>query len=118
MNGSITVTARCELVLESFLALLRQAAILDLDVLGADGAFEHLQRRVVRAGQLLHHDRHVGEVARHLQRVLEGQDRLRRHRRAQRRDIAAARAALEPVDAGPFADVVAVGARRNRTAAP
>ena len=76
---------------------------------GADGAFEHLQRGVMRAGQFLHHDRNVGEIARHLQRFIEGNDRLRRHRSAQRRDIAAARAFLQPVDAGPFADIVAVG---------
>ena len=110
MNGSITVTARCAAVLERRPAHLRQAAMLDLDVVGADRAFEHLQRGVVRAGQFLHHDRNVGEVARHLQR--------RRRRsgspappppRAAPAMLPPRAAALEPVDARPFADVVAVG---------
>ena len=109
MNGSITAIARAVPVFERRIAGLRQPAVLNLDVLRADRAFEHLDRRVVRAGELLHHDRHVRPVARHLQRVVEGKDRLRRHSRAQRRDIAAALAALEAIDARPFADIVAVG---------
>jgi hypothetical protein len=95
--------------LERRIAHLRQPAVLDLDVLRADGAFEHLDRRVVRAGKLLRHDRHVRQVARDLQFVVEAEDRLRRDGRAQRRDVAAATAALQPIDARPFADVVAVG---------
>jgi hypothetical protein len=60
--------------------------------------------------ELLDDDRHVGQVARYLERIVEGHDRLSRHRRPERGDAAVApRAALEPVDAGPFADVVAVG---------
>ena len=63
----------------------------------------------MRAGEFLHHDRHVRHVARRLQPLVERDDRLRRHRGAQRRELAAALAALQPVDARPLADVVAVG---------
>ena len=62
----------------------------------------------MRAGELLNHNRHVGEVARDLQRFIERQDGLRRHSGTQGRDVAGARAAFQPVDARPFADVVAV----------
>ena len=54
----------------------RQPSALDLHVLGTHRALEHLQRRVMRAGKLLHHDRHVGEIARYLQALVEGEDRL------------------------------------------
>src|SRR5207253_9973799 len=57
---------------------LFRSAILDVDVLAADRAFEHLNGRVMRAGEFLHHDRHVCHVARHLQLVVEGQNGLRR----------------------------------------
>ena len=78
-------------------------------MLAAERALEHLQGGEMRAGVLLHRDGHVGEIARHLERRVEGHDRLRRHRRAQRRELAAARAALDPVDRRPFAHIVAVG---------
>ena len=63
----------------------------------------------MRAGELLHHDRHVRQVAWHLELVVEAEDRLRRDGRAQRRDVAAALATLQAIDARPFADIVAVG---------
>jgi len=52
--------------------------------------------------------RYVGEVTWYLQRLVEREDGLCRHGRAQRRDVAAASAALQPIDARPFADVVTV----------
>jgi hypothetical protein len=76
---------------------------------GADRALDHLDRGVVGAGELLHHDRHVGEITRHLELLVEAQDRLCRDRRAQSRDIASAPAAFQPIDACPFTHVVAVG---------
>ena len=57
-------------------ALLRQPAVLDLDMRRADRTLQHLQRRVVGPGELLHDDGHIGEVARHLQARVERQDRL------------------------------------------
>ena len=50
----------------------------------------------------------VGQIARGLQPLVERQDRLRGNRRAQRGDVPAAHAALQAIDARPFADVVAV----------
>jgi hypothetical protein len=44
-----------------------------------------------------------------LELVVEGEDRLGRDGRAQRGDVAAALAALQAIDARPFADIVAVG---------
>jgi len=111
MNGSITAGAMAA-VAQRRPARVGQAALGDCDMLGADGAFQHLQHRVMRAGQLLHQHRHVGEVARHLQLLLEGEDRLRRDRGAQGRDLAGPRAALQPVDARPFADIVGIGLGR------
>ena len=78
-------------------------------MLAPHGALQHLQRRVVRAGELLHDHGNVGQVARGLQFFVESQDRLRSDRGAQRRDVAAALAAFQAVDARPLADVVAVG---------
>src|SRR6185503_1606901 len=52
---------------------------------------------------------HAGKITWDLQRFVEGQDGLRGDRSAQRGDVAGARSALEPVDARPFADVIAVG---------
>src|SRR5215213_3229543 len=63
----------------------------------------------MRARQLLHHNGYISEITRHLQRFIEAQDRLRSYRRAQGRNVAAARTALQSVDARPLADVVAVG---------
>ena len=75
----------------------------------ADRAFEHLDRRVVRTRELLNDDGHIRHIARNLKALFEGEDGLRRDGGAKAGDVAAARAALDPVDAGPFADVVAVG---------
>ena len=95
-------------VLEGLPALLRQSARFDFDVIAADGAFEHLAGGVMRAGPFLSNDRNVEHVARCLQPVVKGQDGLRRDRGSQCRDFAVAFAALQPIDAGPFANVVAV----------
>ena len=96
-------------ILEPLPTLLRQSTRLNVNMLAPNCAFEHLNCRVVGAGQLLNYDRNVEHVARRLQLVIEGQDGLRCDRCAQGRNLAAALAALQPVDARPLADVVAVG---------
>src|SRR5262249_61415408 len=85
-------------------ARLRQAARLNVDMVAANGAFEHLNSRVMRASEFLYHDRNVEHVARRLQLVIEGQDRLRCDGCTQRRNLAATVATLQPVDARPLAE--------------
>jgi ribulose 1,5-bisphosphate synthetase/thiazole synthase len=47
------------------------------------GAFQELQRGVVRAGAIVDGHGHAGEVVRLAQRAVEGDQRLGGHRRAQ-----------------------------------
>ena len=96
-------------VLQPFPAFLRQSTRLDIDVLATDCAFEHLDRRVMRARQFLNDDRNIEHIAWRLQLVIECQDGLCRDRRAQRRHLAVTLAALQPVDAGPLAYVIGIG---------
>src|SRR5213593_1599920 len=103
-HGSCAIGARPE----TLPAFLRQSTGLDIDVLAADRALQHLECRVVRTGPLLNHDRNVVHVARSLQPVIKGQDGLRRNSRAQSCHLAAARATLQAVNACPLANVVAV----------
>ena len=84
-------------------------------MLGPDRAFEHLQGRVVRAGQLLHSstgtcDRAAPAACRQAVRI------ACRHRGPQGRD-AAAGATLQPSMLAHLADVV-TATSRNRKAAP
>src|SRR4051794_18611500 len=96
-------------ILQTLPPLERQPAGLDPDVVGADGAFEHLDRRVVRSREFLYDDWNIGQVTGYLKTFVERDDGLRRDGCAKGRDVTASCAAFEPVDACPLAHVVTVG---------
>ena len=90
-------------------AMAGLADVNELHMLAAERAFEQLQSRVVRAGIVVDADFDVGEIARHLQRIVERDDGLCRDRGAERGNLRRICPALDAVDAAPFADIIGVG---------